>query len=115
MFGRGVDHHICAKLQRMLRHRRCEDIVNHHYSTGGMRHLADGANINNIQHWIGRGFEKYHLCRCCKRPFPSTKIRAIDKFGYDTPTRQNILQNGITGAKQRTARHHPVTCIQLRG
>ncbi len=93
MLGGRIDNAICAKLQRLLLHRRCEHIIDREFRAYLMRNLGNRRDIDDFQRGIGRAFEEKYFRIRTRCLFPSRKILAIHKGGFNTKARQPFFDH----------------------
>ena len=55
VLGGGVQHQVCAQVQRSLVHGRCKGAVYAHQGAVPVTERCDGRHIHASQEWVGRG------------------------------------------------------------
>ena len=78
----------------------------------GMGYISHALHVDDLQHRIGRRFEKQHFSRWPHGLFPSAHIAPVNQRGFDAVTRQQGFDNIAARAKQRAGRNHMVASLQ---
>ncbi len=115
MFGCGIGDDIRPQRQRPLEHRGRKDIINHHARASLFGKFAHGFNIHQVQHRVGRAFQKHRIGRLFQGVFPLVQVMAIYKGSLHAKARQNVITNVIAGTEQRAGRDQPLTLAQKTG
>ena len=74
VLGAGVDHQVCAVLDRSLQRRRAETVVDGEPGTGVLRNRRQGSNVADLGQRIGRRLGEQQLA-CSAGPHPATGRR----------------------------------------
>ena len=112
VLGAGVDHHVDAQWQALLQQRSSEDIVQHHFCPGSMRHLRHRGDIHQGLHRIRRRLKEDRLGGLTQGLFPLIEVGAVDEDGLHSPARQYLVAHHEARAEQAAAGDQSVTCLQ---
>ena len=113
MLGAGVDDDIGAELQGFLLERGGEDVIDHHQRAGGVGEVADGLDVHEVQHRVGRAFQQHHGGFGGEGLGPGVEIGAIDKHRLHTVTRQQGGDDPVAGAEQGAGGDEAIAGFQM--
>ena len=114
MLGAGIDHHVRAQFHRALQQRGGEDVIDHDHRAGLVRQPADGGQVHDVEHGVGRAFQQHHRRRPGQRHLPGRQVCAVHELGLDAVARQQGANDPMTGPEQRAGRDQPVAGAQVR-
>ena len=101
MLGRGVEHDVGAHGQRLLQHRRGEDVVDDQPRAGGVAQVGDGLDVDELQRGIGRRLDEDAARAGLQRVAPLIQIGTVDELRRDAIARQQFLDDVAAGPEQR--------------
>ncbi len=108
MLGRGIDHDVCAKLQRALEHGGCKHVVHNQQRPGLMCDFRNCGDVDHFERRVRDGFEKTQPGVGPHRCAPLVRIGAVDEGNLDSVSRQQGFADVQTRAEQCARCNHMV-------
>ena len=112
IFGRGVHDDVGAELERPLKRRRRERVVDDQPRAALVRDLGDGLEINDRQCRIGRRLQEQQFRLRPHRGLPLIDVAAVHQRMRNAETRQDFLDHMAAGAEHRLGRDHVIAGAQ---
>ena len=109
VLGRRIDDDVRPVLQWLRENGRPEDVVHDDLGASGMGQLAHGSDVDQFHHRVARGLEEDGGRGHRKGRTPLVEIGAVDQDGFDPETRQDLVDDDVTGAEERPGRHEAVS------
>ncbi len=113
MLGGGIDHDVGAEVERALVERGGEYVIDDNAGAGGVRHLANRGDIDQVEHRVRRALQEHRVGRRRQRRLPFVQLGAVDEHGLDAPARQDLIDDEMARAEQGARGDHPVAGVEL--
>ena len=113
MLGGGVDHDVRAELVGALKEGGGEDVVDDHERPRRVGQVADRAQVDDVQHRVGRGLQQDHGGFLGQGVLPGGEVGAVDEDGGDAVLGQEGGVDPVAGAEQRAGGDHAVAGFEL--
>src|SRR5690606_32567908 len=81
---------------------------------GLARQLADRLQVDQLQRRVGRCLDEDRLRRFRQRALPGGEVGAVDQLALDAVARQQLGDDEVAGAEERTAGDQAVARLQRR-
>ena len=114
VLGRGIHHDIGAQAKRALPDRRRKHIVDDQPRAARMRDFCDRGDVEHVERWIGRAFQKAAFCVRTHRLAPLVEIEAIDQRGRNAVARQQVFHHVAARSEQRLRGDHVIAGFERR-
>ncbi len=112
MLGGGIDDDIRAKLQRLLKDWRREDIIDHQNRASGLAEPGDRLDVDAVQQRVGRALDQDELAALGDLPLPGLKVSAIHENRLDAKFGHLIGDDPAAGSEQGRRGHDAISRFQ---
>ena len=115
VLGGRMHHHISAKLQRPLKDRRGEGVVEHHRGAGLVREVANGLHIDDVEHRVATATRTAPPASASTAPSP-TALRSPPSTNSpcDAVLGQQVVHDVVARAEELARRDDAVAGLEQR-
>lgn len=114
VLGGRIDHDVGAQFERPREDRRTEHVVHHHLCTSGVGELADGSDIDQLEHGVARGLEEDSRRGLGQGRAPLVEVMPVDESRLHAEAAHDLVHHDEARTEQCTGRDNSVTLAAQR-